>query len=43
MKFIAKTLYGLEKVLAGELSEIGASDIVILNRAVSFSGDEIML
>lgn len=43
MKFIAKTLYGLEKVLAEELIGIGASDIVTLNRAVSFSGDEKML
>jgi putative N6-adenine-specific DNA methylase len=39
MKYIAKTLYGLENVLAGELKTLGASDIMILNRAVSFNGD----
>ncbi len=39
MKFIAKTLYGLENVLAGELKILGASDILMLNRAVAFSGD----
>ena len=38
MKFIAKTLYGLEKVLADELRTIGASDIKIVNRAVLFGG-----
>ena len=37
-KFIATTLFGLEDVLAFELSEIGAEDIKILNRAVEFSG-----
>lgn len=40
MKYIAKTLYGLENVLAGELNTLGASDITDLNRAVSFSGDK---
>lgn len=39
MKFIAKTLYGLENTLAGELLSIGAADISVLNRAVSFTGD----
>lgn len=39
MKYIAKTLYGLENVLAGELKALGASDILVLNRAVAFSGD----
>lgn len=39
MKYIAKTLYGLENVLAGELKTLGASDILVLNRAVGFSGD----
>ena len=39
MKYIAKTLYGLENVLAGELKTLGASDIIVLNRAVGFSGD----
>lgn len=39
MKYIAKTLYGLENVLATELKDLGASHISVLNRAVSFSGD----
>jgi putative N6-adenine-specific DNA methylase len=38
MRFIAKTLYGLENVLAKELSDLGAGDISIGNRAVFFSG-----
>lgn len=43
MKLIAKTLYGLETVLAKELTDLGASDIVIANRAVKFQGDLRML
>ncbi len=43
MKFIAKTLYGLEKVLAKELKDLGAKDIVEANRAVIFEGDLRML
>lgn len=43
MKLIAKTLYGLEKVLAKELMDLGASDIVAANRAVIFEGDLKML
>ncbi|MGD0581331.1 MAG: class I SAM-dependent RNA methyltransferase [Bacteroidales bacterium] len=39
MKFIAKTLYGLEKVVAGELKELGATGITVDNRAVFFSGE----
>ena len=35
---VAKTFRGLEGVLAKELLEIGAKDIVVLNRAVSFTG-----
>ncbi|HKK42403.1 MAG TPA: THUMP domain-containing protein [Bacteroidales bacterium] len=38
MRFIAKTLFGLEKVLAGELADLGADDIRQANRAVLFSG-----
>ena len=37
--FIAKTQFGLEAVLAEELTATGATDITILNRAVSFRGD----
>ena len=39
MKFVAKTLFGLEKVLADELSKLGAEEIAPANRAVLFSGD----
>ncbi len=37
-EMIAKTAFGLEEILAGELGGIGAEDIKILNRAVSFNG-----
>jgi putative N6-adenine-specific DNA methylase len=37
---VAKTLFGMEDVLATELAELNARDIRILNRAVSFSGDK---
>jgi putative N6-adenine-specific DNA methylase len=37
-KIIAKTQFGLEEILAGELTKIGAKNIQILNRAVSFEG-----
>lgn len=37
---IAKTVYGLEEVLAEELKQIGAEDISINNRAVIFKGDQ---
>lgn len=40
---IATTLFGLEGILASELKEIGATDIVTLNRAVSFKGDKALL
>ncbi len=43
MKFIAKTLYGLEKVLSEELSDLGAGNVEIANRAVSFEGDMALL
>jgi putative N6-adenine-specific DNA methylase len=43
MKFTAKTLYGLENVLASELEELGASDIKPANRAVLFSGGKELL
>lgn len=37
-EMIAKTLQGLEGVLADELNELGAEDVRIENRAVSFRG-----
>ncbi len=38
-RLIAKTIAGLEEVLAAELTALGAEDIEILKRAVSFSGN----
>lgn len=43
MEFVAKTLYGLEKVLAEELEGLGAGNIRIANRAVLFSGNKELL
>lgn len=43
MEFIAKTLKGLEEVLAEELVRLGANDIEIQRRAVKFSGDKAFL
>lgn len=42
-KMIAKTMMGLEEVLAEELRDCGATDIELLNRAVSFMGDMTVL
>jgi len=42
-KMIAKTLYGLEDVLADELVAIGAKEVIRGRRMVSFSGDKAML
>ena len=36
---LAKTMYGLEEILADELKNLGAQKIKIQNRAVSFKGD----
>lgn len=33
-------MYGLEDVLAKELKDLGAQQIKVLNRAVSFKGDK---
>ena len=35
---IAKTMFGLEEILADELRECGAKDIEPLTRAVAFTG-----
>jgi putative N6-adenine-specific DNA methylase len=43
MRFVAKTLYGLEKVLAEELISLGAAEIQRVNRAVLFKGDKNLL
>lgn len=39
-RFIAKTLAGLEPVLAAELEQLGASDLEVLTRAVAFTGSK---
>lgn len=36
---VAKTLFGFEELLAGELRQLGASGIEIGNRSVAFEGD----
>jgi len=38
-KMIAKTMFGLEEVLADELRACGADEVEPINRAVSFTGD----
>ncbi len=42
-KLIAKTFYGLEEVLAKEIKTIGGKDIQVLNRAVSYTGNDEIL
>ena len=42
-ELIAKTFQGLEEVLARELTELGASNIEIGRRMVSFTGDKALL
>ncbi len=43
MNYIATTFFGLENVLAEELTALGAENVEKLNRAVSFNGDKLML
>ncbi len=38
-KMIAKTIFGLEETLSNELLRLGAKDVEVHNRAVSFTGD----
>jgi putative N6-adenine-specific DNA methylase len=40
IKMMAKTIFGLEETLAGELLRLGAKDVEVHNRAVSFVGDK---
>ena len=42
-KIIAKTFQGLEELLAKEVTALGADNIEIGNRMVSFTGDQEML
>ena len=39
-EMVAKTLYGLEEILAEELLALGANDLQIGRRMVSFTGDK---
>ncbi|MFT4850274.1 MAG: putative N6-adenine-specific DNA methylase [Sediminicola sp.] len=39
-KMVAKTLFGMEELLAQELRQLGASDIELGTRMVSFTGDK---
>lgn len=43
MRLIVKTLYGLEEVLASELTAMGAENVQVLNRAVAAEGSKSML
>ena len=42
-KMVAKTMAGLEGVLAEELTAMGAQNVEILYRAVSFEGDKALM
>ncbi len=42
-RMIAKTLFGLEDILADELTALGAQDVKTLNRSVEFYGDDKLL
>lgn len=42
-EMIAKTFQGLEEILAEELTRLGANDVQIGRRMVSFSGDKAMM
>ena len=43
VQMTAKTLYGLEDILAKELHDLGAIEIEKQNRVVTFSGDKELL
>lgn len=42
-EMVAKTMYGLEEILAGELIALGANDVQLGRRMVSFTGDKELL
>ena len=42
-KIIAKTLAGLEEILAKEIEQLGGENIAIGNRMVSYLGDKQLL
>ena len=39
-KMMAKTFYGMEKILVAELKQLGAMDVYEGNRLVHFTGDK---
>ena len=43
MKYLVKTFHGLEEVVADELSQLGAKNVLPRKRAVSFEGDKKLL
>jgi putative N6-adenine-specific DNA methylase len=43
LQLIAKTLAGLEQILADELTQLGATNVQALKRAVQFEGDQRLL
>lgn len=43
MKILAKTLEGLEEVLASEIRALGSQDVKVLKRAVQYEGDRALL
>ena len=43
MKFVAKTIFGLEEILAEEIKNLGGKNIKKLTRAVQFEGDKKLL
>ena len=42
-EMVATTLFGFEEIVAGELRQLGAENVKILNRSVKFSGTKEML
>ena len=42
-KMVAKTKAGIENILAEELAAMGAQNVEVLNRAVSFEGDKALM
>ena len=42
-ELVAKTYYGMEEILAKELTELGANNVTIGRRAVSFTGDNALM
>lgn len=42
-EMVAKTMHGLEDLLASEIRKLGGTDIEILHRAVSYKGDKALL